>query len=375
MPAPIQRFLLASQGILVVDTGLNAQEGGKLLAEIRKVSQAPVRWIVNTHYHPDHRGGNSVVGPDAIIISTEFTRSHAKKPSHENSVNETVGPKGLVLYLGGHEVRIYHPGPAHTQGDLIVYFPDEHAIATGDLFLTNSCPAMDDGDMENWIVALDHMLALPVEHVVPGHFELATKSELQRFRNYLADLRDQVARMYRQGMPLDRIQASLALDAYKNFRQYPNYEATFKDNAAAYYRQLEKRQPPGINVLRWIYSATGWPSAFRHAPSVLLQLTIASMTETSMQPASPRLRLALLPGLLIGAVIALLLAVLMARVQSGPLAAFWSLLERTQHAHQQRRQRDRAYPAVAEDGNGCLQHGQDRDRRKGQSDPAGLYCR
>jgi len=236
---------VSDQGILVVDTGLNAQEGGKLLEEIRKVSPAPVRWIVNTHYHPDHRGGNSVVGKDAIIISTEFTREKTEKRIQENSVNETVGPKGLLLYVGGHEVRIYHPGPAHTQGDLVVYFPDEHAIVTGDLFLTNSCRAMDDGDMENWITALDHMLALPVEHVVPGHFELATKSELQRFRNYLADLRDQVVRMYRQGTPLERIQSSLALDAYKNFRQYPNYEATFKDNAAAYYQQLQKRQTQG----------------------------------------------------------------------------------------------------------------------------------
>jgi cyclase len=235
-------FLVSDQGILVVDTGLNAQEGRKLLAEIRKVSQAPVRWIVNTHYHPDHRGGNTAVGPDAIIISTAFTRSQAAK-SIQNSVNETVGPKGLVLYIGGHEIQIYHPGPAHTQGDLVVYFPDEHAIATGDLFLTNSCPAMDEGDMENWINALDHMLALPVERAIPGHFELATKSDLQRFRNYLVDLRDQVARMYRQGMPLEHIQAALALDAYKNFRQYPNYEATFKDNAAAYYQQLTKRQP------------------------------------------------------------------------------------------------------------------------------------
>jgi cyclase len=234
-------FLVSEQGVLVVDTGLNTVEGSKLLEKIRKVSQAPVRWIVNTHYHPDHRGGNSVVGPDAIIISTAFTRSQSANSTQENSAYETVGPKGLVLYVGEHEVRMYHPGPAHTQGDLVVYFPDEHAIATGDLFLTNSCPAMDDGDMENWITALDHMLALPLEHVVPGHFELATKSELQRFRNYLGDLRDQVARMYRQGMPLDLVQASLALNSYKNFRQYPKYEATFKDNAAAYYRQLEKR--------------------------------------------------------------------------------------------------------------------------------------
>ena len=231
-------FLVGSQGILVVDTGLNAQEGRKLLGEIRKISSAPVRWIVNTHYHPDHRGGNSVVGPDAVVISTEFTRAKAES----DMPNETVGPKGLTLFVGEHEVRIYHPGPAHTLGDLIVYFPEQQAIATGDLFLTNSCPAMDDGDMENWVAALDRMLALPLEHVVPGHFELATKKELQRFRNYLADLRDQVARQHNQGIPLERAQALLKLSAYKNFRQYPQYEATFKDNAAAYYRQLDNRQ-------------------------------------------------------------------------------------------------------------------------------------
>ena len=128
-----------------------------------------------------------------------------------------------------------------TLGDSVVYFPDQHAIATGDLFLTNSCPAMDDGDMENWITALDQMLALPLEHVVPGHFELATKNELQHFRNYLADLRDQVRRMRSNGMPLAQIQKQLMLNAYKDLRQFPQYEATFKDNAAAYYGQLEHR--------------------------------------------------------------------------------------------------------------------------------------
>ena len=76
-------FLVSEQGILVVDTGLNAQEGRKLLDEIRKISSAPVRWIVNTHYHPDHRGGNSVVGPDAIIISTAFTRSQTAKAARK----------------------------------------------------------------------------------------------------------------------------------------------------------------------------------------------------------------------------------------------------------------------------------------------------
>jgi glyoxylase-like metal-dependent hydrolase (beta-lactamase superfamily II) len=246
-------FLVSERGILVVDTGLNAREGQKLLDEIRKISPAPVRWLVNTHYHPDHRGGSSVVGPDAIVISTEETRKgvlrwvgqqaseFGKKPA-AYPLNEVVDARGVSLFVGEHEVRIYSVGPAHTLGDAVVYFPDEHAVATGDLFLTNSCPAMDDGDMENWIAALEKILALPVEHIVPGHFDLATKSELQQFHNYLADLRDQVARMHGNGATLDQIQKSLDLHAYEKFRQYPQYEATFKDNAAAYYGQLEARK-------------------------------------------------------------------------------------------------------------------------------------
>jgi cyclase len=246
-------FLVSDQGILVVDTGLNAQEGRKLLDEIRKVSAAPVRWIVNTHYHPDHRGGNSVVGPDAVIISTVNTRlavlnaqpeKTAQAAPKEFAFNEVFPThERLTIFVGSHQVQIYSPGPAHTLGDAVVYFPDLQTVATGDLFLTNSCPAMDDGDMENWIVALDQILALPVEHVVPGHFELATKNELRQFRNYLSDLRDQVARMYGNGLALDRVQKQLELKQYKGFRQYPQYEATFKDNAAAYYSQLEHRGP------------------------------------------------------------------------------------------------------------------------------------
>src|SRR5215472_17736448 len=177
-------FLVSDQGVLVVDTGLNEQEGQKLLEEIRKTSSRPVRWIVNTHYHPDQRGGNSVVGPDAVVISTAFTREQVlrsreeptRKTGQERTLDYTLnqiagstpGDHGaLALFLGGHEVRIYHPGPAHTGGDLVVYFPKQQAIATGALFLNGSCPAMDDGDMENWVAALDLILDLPVEHVVP----------------------------------------------------------------------------------------------------------------------------------------------------------------------------------------------------------------
>jgi cyclase len=200
---------------------------------------------VNTHYHPDHRGGNSVVGPQAIVIGTPFTlKQLAKNATMPPSSDKIAFDKQLTLYFGGHEINIYFPGPAHTMGDAVVYFPAEHTVATGDLFLTHSCPAMDQGDMENWISALDSILQLPVNSVVPGHFELASKDNLRRFRNYLADLRDQVASMFRAGASPEEIVKKLDLSKYKDFRQYPNYEATFADNAAAYYHQLQQRRSP-----------------------------------------------------------------------------------------------------------------------------------
>jgi len=234
-------FLVSDKGVLVVDTGLNREEGRKLLAEIRRVSSAPVRWIVNTHYHQDHRGGNDVVGPDATIISTAYTRKRVKAAAPEQYSLNAVEDKKLTLYVGGHPVEIHHPGPAHTLGDLVVFFPDQHTIATGDLFLANSCPAMDEGDMEKWIEALDAMLKLPLAHVVPGHFELSTEKDLRRFRDYLVALRDQVKVMYRKGLSIQEVKQRISLPQFKDFRQFPKYEATFGDDAEVYYNQLKQR--------------------------------------------------------------------------------------------------------------------------------------
>lgn len=237
-------FLVTTQGILVVDTGLNEQEGRKLLAEIRKISSQPVRYIVNTHYHPDHRGGNSAVGPGATIISTMFTleQEPGRALAYASSPEKIAFTGKMEVHLGGHTVEIYFPGPAHTMGDAVVYFPDEHAIATGDLFLNGSCPAMDQGDLENWVSALDAMLKLPVDVVVPGHFEVGGREQLQHFRDYLAALRDQVAQLFRSGASLEQTRKKLDMSKYKDLRQYPQYEATFADNAAAYYQQLQERK-------------------------------------------------------------------------------------------------------------------------------------
>jgi len=125
----------------------------------------------------------------------------------------------------------------------LVYFPRQHAIAMGDLFLNRSSPAMDEGSVENWIKALDQALALPLDKVVPGHFELATKVELQRFRDYLSDLFTQVRSLYRGGVKVQDAVRQIHVEKYADFRQYPKYQATFADNAEVIYQQLSSATP------------------------------------------------------------------------------------------------------------------------------------
>lgn len=238
-------FLVGERGILVVDSGLNAQEGGKLLKAIRNVSNLPVQFIVNTHYHPDHQGGNAAVGPTATVISTEFTRAKTLELMRSTPQFSSLQPatatfsQGLTLHLAPYTAQIYFPGKAHTSGDALVYFPQQRVISMGDLFLNRSSPAMDQGSVANWIQALDEVLKKPLQAVVPGHFELATTKDVQRFRNYLHDLYHQVAQLKKQGETFDQVKLKLRVDKYKHFRQYPQYHATFADNAEVIYQEIK----------------------------------------------------------------------------------------------------------------------------------------
>jgi len=241
-------FLVGSKGILVVDTGLNATEGKKLLESIRRVSDLPVQYIVNTHYHPDHQGGNATVGPSAVVISTDWTRERTLAVMQSAPANRTwfrsadvTFQQSLTVHLDPYTAEVYFPGKAHTSGDALVYFPHQRTIAMGDLFLNRSSPAMDNGSAENWIRALDAALDKPLEAVVPGHFELATKVELQRFRDYLHDLFSQVEALSRKGATVAEVRRDIHMDKYSDFRQYPKFQATFADNAETIYQQLKQR--------------------------------------------------------------------------------------------------------------------------------------
>ena len=246
-------FLVGPSSILVVDCGVDRTEGAKILREIRKISPLPVSYIVNTHYHPDHQGGDGVVGPDATVISSPFTREKTIALAAATSKPDSARPAGhefmfrpatatftqkMTIYLGDEPVEIVAAWPAHTMGDVYVYFPKERTVATGDLYLTNSVPAMDEGSAAHWIQDLDQILALPADHFVPGHFEVGTRQTIQRFRDYMADLDAQVQKLAQAGATEDEVRQKIQLPQYGDFRQYAKYEATFGDNAVAILRQI-----------------------------------------------------------------------------------------------------------------------------------------
>jgi cyclase len=254
-------FLIGLHGIFVVDTGLNAAEGQKLLDEIRRISPLPVQYIVNTHYHTDHQGGNGVVGPDAIVITSPFTRERTLQVMEQirerqvkagaatpngplpafRVATETLTQK-LTVYLDDHPVEIISPGPAHTMGDVYVFFPDQRTVAAGDVFMSGSCPAMDQGSAANWIKTLDGMLALPADHFVPGHFEVGSRATITRFRDYMSSLYAQVESLSRSGATVEEVRQKIDMKQYSDFRQYPQYHATFADNAESIFRQLQHPQ-------------------------------------------------------------------------------------------------------------------------------------
>ncbi len=244
-------FLVTSEGILVVDTGIDEKEAGKLLSAIRKISDQPIRYIVNTHYHPDHQGGNRFVGPQADIISTKWTHDRTREILDNPEANAqfsgfpfrpaTVAFADSVdVHLGKYRVQIFHPGKAHTSGDALVYFPSQKVMAMGDLYLTNSSPAMDRGSVVNWIVALEEVLQGPTETFIPGHFAVTSSKELRRAHDYLVELRDQVSRLIEADASLERVRAEIQMQDYADFRQYPRWGATFADNAEVLYRELRE---------------------------------------------------------------------------------------------------------------------------------------
>jgi cyclase len=233
--------VLTDEGVVVIDT-----QGPKGLAmalrqSLAQVTDSPVIFVVNTHYHGDHTFGNQYFTGGRAIIAHDNARKALieKDPAHRERFKSFFGEESLAgfnltppdvtfsstlsLRVGGRTFVIVHPGTAHTEGDAYVYMPEEKVVFTGDLLFKGRLPWLGDGDSLGAIAALDKLLALDAEVYVPGHGPVAGRGDLHVYKGYLLDLRKEVKRLKDAGKTLDEVKKEIRLDWYADLLMYDKW--------------------------------------------------------------------------------------------------------------------------------------------------------
>jgi len=202
-------FVVGSNGVLVIDTFISVEPARALLAEIRKITSLPVRFVVNTHYHLDHTGGNAVFSEaGATIVAHKNLRAWLRtenlkffrdpKPEQKAMVEALVLPDetysdAVDIYLGSRHIQVrYMLG--HTGGDSVVIVPEAGVVFAGDLVWQKHLPNLIDATTSDWVKTLEKLLAEhPSATFVSGHGDVATPADVRDFHDYLVALRDAVS--------------------------------------------------------------------------------------------------------------------------------------------------------------------------------------
>ena len=215
---------VGADGVLLIDDEF-APLVPKILAAVKKLSPKPIRFVVNTHWHRDHTGGNAPLGMEQVVI---FAQDNVRKRMSVQSVNrfKEVIPaappaalplvtfaESLTFHLNGEDVEVIHAAPAHTDGDSFIYFRGSNVVHAGDLFFNGMYPFIDlnsGGAVAGMVAAADALLARVNDQtkIIPGHGPLASKADLQRYRDMLATIRDRVQKAIREGKTQDQVVAA-----------------------------------------------------------------------------------------------------------------------------------------------------------------------
>jgi len=240
-------FVIGDNGVLVVDSFFYPDATRALVAEIRKLTDKPIRYVVNTHYHVDHTGGDAVLREaGATIVAHRNVRGWVRTenlhllgdritPEMKAQIETLPLPdvttdKDLAIWLGGRKV-VVRTMLGHTGGDLTVYVPDAKVLFAGDMLWRRIPPNLIDGSVAEWQATDTAFIAMPDSaHVtyVPGHGDVATRADVEEFRAYLLDLKALVAEARKAGLKGDALVASVAPKLKAN---HPGW--TISDRAAA----------------------------------------------------------------------------------------------------------------------------------------------
>lgn len=251
---------VGEDGILLVDTG-PAEWSERIIATLHeRFGTRPIHYIINTHLHEDHVGGNAAL--------VEAAATNPRVVAHENTYNRMLGviegeeerpdealPTSTfftarkAIYYNGEPVEILFQPAAHTDGDVMVWFRGSDVIATGDLYSTVTFPLLDEqrgATMQGHLDALNRILGITVPGfnlmggtmVIPGRGRLSNAADLNSYRNYMTIVRDRVEDMVREGMTLEEVKAARPTLEYDGLYDHPEWttdmflEALYTDLSA-----------------------------------------------------------------------------------------------------------------------------------------------
>ena len=266
---------VGEDGVLIVDTKLTTASDA-LLAAIREISDKPIRYVINTHWHADHVGGNEAVAKagstiaggnvsgaigdaseGAAVIAHENVlvrmSRQATPPPFEAWPTVTLFMPQKDVFFNGEAVQVLHQPSAHTDGDSLVFFRRSDVISTGDVFTTTGYPVIrpeDGGSIDGVIAALNRIIDLTVPEekqeggtlVIPGHGRLCDEADVVEYRDMVTIIRDRIKSMVDMGMTLRQVQAAKPTADYDGRYGATSGSWTTEAFVAAAYESLKNDQ-------------------------------------------------------------------------------------------------------------------------------------
>ena len=235
-------LMVGSDAVFVVDDQF-APLTPKILAAIKAITPQPVRFVLNTHWHFDHTGGNENMGQaGALIFAHENVRKRMSTEQFIEALNrkEPPAPRGALpvitftdtvsFHLNGDSIVVFHVAPAHTDGDAVVRFTKSNVMHTGDLFVSDRFPFVDrssGGSIHGIIAAAERMLAVTNAQtaIIPGHGPVADRSRLQMYHDMLVVMRDRMRKEIAAKHTIDQVLASKITAEYD--KEWPNGRERF----------------------------------------------------------------------------------------------------------------------------------------------------
>jgi glyoxylase-like metal-dependent hydrolase (beta-lactamase superfamily II) len=218
-------IVATNEGTIVVDSMTLVRQGERIVERAQALTHTPVAALINTHYHLDHTHGNPAFPIGTKVVSTDMTLEHLRtldarwwkdSPAKDLLPNYTFTDTWSAKY-GDTNIRAIHPGRGHTDGDLVLLLVEDKVLVAGDLFFNGYYPNIDleaGGSVVEWPQTLDAVLALDFDTVVPGHGPIATRADLERFRDFMRSLGQQTAAIVARGGTLADARRDVNLEAF-----------------------------------------------------------------------------------------------------------------------------------------------------------------